>query len=176
MANNVVILIKFLSLFVLILAASSDAGGIAVYWGQDVDEGTLEETCASGNYTFVNIAFLSAFGNDTDPVLNLAGHCVTLNNGCAILSSDIKSCQDNNISLFDYIWVQFYNNPPCQYTTGNVVGLQNSWDVWTSKVPATSILLGLPAAPNASNNGSGFILPSKLISDVLPAIKNSTKY
>ena len=100
MASNVVIVLAFLSLSVLILAVSSDAtSGIAIYWGQNGDEGTLNETCASGNYAFVNMAFLAAFGNGTTPVLNLAGHCNPQNNGCAILSSDIKSCQAKNIKV-----------------------------------------------------------------------------
>ncbi|TKY51366.1 Acidic endochitinase [Spatholobus suberectus] len=237
MASNVVILLPFLSLCVIVLAVCSDASGnIAVYWGQNGIEGTLEETYASGNYAFVNIAFLAAFGNGTTPTLNLAGHCATLNNGCVTLSSDIRSCQVNNIKvmlsiggatfenytltspedarqfsmylwnnflggqsssrplgdaywnelarnlsgyssqnkkvyltaapqcvftdtslgsslntgLFDYVWVQFYSNPPCQYTTGNVVNLQNSWQLWNSKVPAAKIFLGLPATLNAS--------------------------
>ncbi|KAL2324589.1 hypothetical protein Fmac_023647 [Flemingia macrophylla] len=278
MAPNVIILLPFLSLCVMVvLAVCSDAGGISVYWGQNGIEGTLEETCAFGNYAFVNLAFLAAFGNGTAPALNLAGHCVTSNNGCASLSSDIRSCQAKNIkvmlsiggatfqnysltstedawqvalylwnnflggqstsrplgdavldgidfvieggqgqywdvlarnlsgyssqnkkvyltaapqcvfpdadlgtalnsSLFDYVWVQFYNNPPYQYTTGNVVYLLNSWQLWTSKVPVAKIFLGLPAALNASNNGSGFIPPSILISEVLPVVKNSTNY
>lgn len=277
-SNYVVILPAFLSLFVLILTVCSEAGGIAVYWGQNGNEGTLEETCASGNYAFVNIAFPAAFGNDTVPVLNLAGHCDPSNNGCAILSSDIRSCQSRNIKvmlciggatsqnytlaspedarqvatylwnnflggksssrplrdavldeidfvieggktqywdelarnlsgysnqskkvyltaspqcvfpdaclgtalntgIFDYVWTQFYNNPPCQYTTGNVVNLLNSWGEWTSKTPSTAkIFLGLPASPNASSTNTGFIPLSELISEVLPTIKNSTKY
>ncbi|KAJ1385393.1 Glycoside hydrolase family 18, catalytic domain [Sesbania bispinosa] len=277
MASNVVILLAFLSLSVLILAVCLDAGEIAIYWGQNGKEGTLEETCASGNYDFVNIAFLAAFGNGTTPVLNLAGHCVPSNNGCVNLSSDIRSCQSRDIKvmlsiggstfenytltsaedarqlatylwnnflggqsslrpfgdavldgidfvieggqaqhwdelarnlsgysnqskkvyltaapqcvfpdaclgsalstgLFDFVWTQFYNNPSCQYTTGNVVNLLNSWEEWTSKTPAAKIFLGLPAAPNASTTNAGFIPPSELISEVLPAIKNSTKY
>ena len=71
----------------------SEAGGISIYWGQNGGEGTLAETCATGNYKFVNIAFLSSFGNGQPPVLNLAGHCVPTNGWCASLSSDVKSCQ-----------------------------------------------------------------------------------
>lgn len=99
-SNYVVILPAFLSLFVLILTVCSEAGGIAVYWGQYRQQGTLEETCASGSYAFVNIAFLFAFGNGTVPVLNLAGHCApSINNGCANLSSEIMSCQSKNIKV-----------------------------------------------------------------------------
>jgi chitinase len=51
------------------------AGGISVYWGQNGGEGTLADTCATGNYKFVNLAFLVTFGNGQTPELNLAGHC-----------------------------------------------------------------------------------------------------
>lgn len=67
--------------------------------------------------------------------------------------------------LFDFVWVQFYNNPPC---------LEDAWKQWTSDIPATQIFLGLPAAPAAA--GSGFIPVADLTSKVLPAITNSGKY
>nr|KYP74830.1 Acidic endochitinase [Cajanus cajan] len=247
MAPNLIILLPLLSLYMMVLAACSDASGIAVYWGQNGMEGTLEETCASGNYAFVNIAFLAAFGNGTAPALNLAG--ATFQNYTLTSPEDARQVAvylwDNflggqsssrplgdavldgidfvieggqvqywdelarnlsgyssqnkkvyltaapqpqcvfpdadlgtalNTGLCDYVWVQFYNNPPCQYTTGNVVYLQNSWLLWTSKVPVAKIFLGLPAALNASNNGSGYIPPSILTSEVLPVVKNSTNY
>lgn len=79
-----------------------------------------------------------------------------------------------NTGLFDYVWVQFYNNPPCQYTSGNLTNLDKSWKLWTSAIRAKNIMLGLPAAPDAA--GSGFIPPTDLISQVLPAIKASAKY
>ncbi|KAG6575129.1 hypothetical protein SDJN03_25768, partial [Cucurbita argyrosperma subsp. sororia] len=41
------------------------------------------------NYQFVNVAFLSSFGNGQAPVLNLASHCNPDNNGCAFLSSEL---------------------------------------------------------------------------------------
>ncbi|XP_059634283.1 hevamine-A-like [Cornus florida] len=264
----------FLSLLMLILAPSSDAGGIAIYWGQNGNEGTLAETCATGNYDFVNVAFLATFGNGQTPMINLAGHCDPYSNACTGLSSDIKSCQAKGIKvilsigggagsysltssedakqvatylwnnflggqsssrplgsavldgidfdieggtsqhwddlarylsayskrgkkvyltaapqcpfpdawiggalktgLFDNVWVQFYNNPPCQYSSGDVTNLEDAWKQWTSDIPATKIFLGLPAAPEAA--GSGFIPVPDLTSQVLPAIKGSAKY
>uniref|UniRef100_A0A8R7V1Z1 chitinase n=1 Tax=Triticum urartu TaxID=4572 RepID=A0A8R7V1Z1_TRIUA len=77
----------------------SEAGGIFIYWGQNGGEGTLAETRATGNCKFVNIAFLSAFGNGQPPVLNLAGHCDPTNGGYANLSSDIKSCQSRGVKV-----------------------------------------------------------------------------
>ncbi|KAM5557431.1 hevamine-A-like [Rosa sericea] len=262
----------------LLLAIGSNAGGIAIYWGQNGNEGTLAQTCASGNYKFVNIAFLSSFGNGRTPTINLAGHCDPSSNGCTKFSSQIKSCQARGIKvilsigggwggtggyslassedarqvgaylwnnflgghsssrplgdavldgvdfdieggddqywddlarylsahskkggkkvyltaapqcpfpdvyignalktgLFDYVWVQFYNNPPCQYTSGDVTNLEDAWKQWTSAIPAQKIFLGLPAAPQAA--GSGFIPAAALTSQVLPGIKNSAKY
>ncbi|KAL3829704.1 hypothetical protein ACJIZ3_018506 [Penstemon smallii] len=265
---------SFLPLLLLMLVAGSEAGGIAIYWGQNGNEGTLADTCATGNYQHVILAFLSSFGNGQKPMLNLAGHCDPYSNGCTKLSSEIKSCQAKGIKvllsigggaggyslvstadarqlavylwnnflggksssrplgeaildgidfdietgnsqhwdelakfiygyskrgkkvyltaapqcpfpdasvggalktgLFDYVWVQFYNNPPCQYTSGDVASLEDSWKTWTSSIPATKIYLGLPAAPDAA--GSGFIPVADLTSAVLPAIKGSTKY
>ncbi|CAK9134357.1 unnamed protein product [Ilex paraguariensis] len=264
----------FITLVMVILVVGSDAGGIAIYWGQNGNEGTLAETCATENYRFVNLAFLSTFGNGQTPMINLAGHCDPYSNGCTGLSSDIKSCQAKGIKvmlsigggagsyslassadarqvatylwnnflggqsssrplgeavldgidfdieggtsqhwdelarylsgyskrgkkvyltaapqcpfpdawvggaletgLFDYVWVQFYNNPPCQYSSGAVADLEDSWKQWTSAIPATKIFLGLPAAPDAA--GSGFIPVPDLTSQVLPAIKDSAKY
>ncbi|XP_027098235.1 acidic endochitinase-like [Coffea arabica] len=265
----------FLSLLViLILVVQSEGGGIAIYWGQNGNEGTLAETCASGNYHIVNLAFLSTFGGGRTPMINLAGHCDPYSNACVGLSADIKACQAKGIKvilsigggvvsysldssgdarqvatylwnnflgghsstrplgdavldgidfdieggssehwdelarylsrysnrgkkvfltaapqcpfpdqwvggalktgLFDYVWVQFYNNPPCQYTSGELSNLENSWKQWTSSIHSTKTFIGLPAAPDAA--GSGFIPVNNLTSQVLPAIKGSTKY
>ncbi|XP_062226771.1 hevamine-A-like [Phragmites australis] len=258
------------------LAAGARAGDIAIYWGQNGNEGTLAQTCATGNYKFVNVAFLPTFGKDQTPVLNLAGHCNPATNGCTGVGADIKSCQRLGIKvllsigggggsyglsstgdarkvaeylwnnylggtspsrplgdavldgidfdiesggsmywddlarflkaysrrsgskpvylaaapqcpfpdaslgralttgLFDYVWVQFYNNPPCQYSSSaGVGGLARAWAQWTS-IPAGRVFLGLPAAPQAA--GSGFVTASDLVSQVLPVVKNSTKY
>uniref|UniRef100_A0A0V0IJS7 chitinase n=1 Tax=Solanum chacoense TaxID=4108 RepID=A0A0V0IJS7_SOLCH len=75
--------------------------------------------------------------------------------------------------LFDYVWVQFYNNPPCQYSGGSVENLKSYWNKWTA-IQAGKIFLGLPAAPGAA--GSGFIPSDVLVSQVLPAISGSPKY
>ena len=76
--------------------------------------------------------------------------------------------------LFDYVWVQFYNNPPCQYNPSQIGNLVDAWKQWTSNIPANKIFLGLPASPAAA--GSGFIPVADLTSKVLPAIKGSAKY
>lgn len=264
----------FLSLLLLLLAVGSNAGGIAVYWGQNGNEGTLRETCATGNYDYVILAFLATFGNGQTPMINLAGHCDPYSNGCTGLSSDIESCQAKGVKVilslggaagsysltstadarsvatylwnnflggqsssrplgaavldgidfdieggtnqhwgelarflsayssqgkkvyitaapqcpfpdawigdalktgvFDNVWVQFYNNPPCQYTAGDVGNLEDAWNQWTSDIRATKIFLGLPASPEAA--GSGFIPVADLKSKVMPIIKGSDKY
>ncbi|OEL16983.1 Acidic endochitinase [Dichanthelium oligosanthes] len=85
--------------FLVAFAAVSSAGKVAVYWGQGSGDGTLAETCASGLYDFVNIAFVSAFGNGQPPVLNLGGHCDPGAGTCAVYSDDIKSCQASGVKV-----------------------------------------------------------------------------
>ncbi|KAK8691287.1 hypothetical protein V6N13_074802 [Hibiscus sabdariffa] len=274
MAIKSAISLAFISSVILVLVSGIEAGGIAIYWGQNGNEGTLADTCATGSYDFVNIAFLPTFGNDQTPMIDLADHCDPCSNRNTNLSSDIKSCQAKGIKvmlsigggagsyylsssndarqvatylwnnflggqsasrpfgdavldgidfdievgtkrhwddlarylsgyskrgtkvyltaapqcpfpdawvggalktgLFDYVWVQFYNNPPCQYADGDIANLENAWKQWIADVPATKIFLGLPASPEAAS--SGFIPVSDLTSKVLPAIKGSAKY
>ncbi|XP_020210625.1 hevamine-A [Cajanus cajan] len=258
-------------LFFSTLVSTSHGGGIAIYWGQNGNEGTLAEACATGKYTHVNIAFLNTFGNSQTPQMNLAGHCNPATNSCTKFSPEIKDCQSKGIkvllsigggvgsyslssvedarnvssflwntflggksssrplgdavldgidfdielgstqnydhlarflkayskrvylsaapqcpipdrflgtaldtALFDFVWVQFYNNPPCQYANGNISNLVSSWNRWTSTVPAGKFFLGLPAAPAAA--GSGFVPADVLTSQILPVIKKSPKY
>jgi chitinase len=78
--------------------------------------------------------------------------------------------------LFDYVWVQFYNNGRCQYSNGDVHKLLNSWNTWVSSIKGrtTKFFIGLPAAPAAAR--SGYIPPSTLKSRVLPEARRSWKY
>jgi len=261
----------------MILALSIDKSysvGVAIYWGQNGLEGTLANTCATGNYAYVNIAFLPIFGDDRTPEINLGDHCDPRNNGCVHVSDNITYCQAQGIKvllsigggvgnyslsspsdakktakylwknflggrsanrplgpavldgvdfdielggnlywdelarnlykyslrgrkvylsaapqcpfpdfsqgealatgLFDYVWIQFYNNPQCGYSEGDVSRILSSWKQWTSSAPATVMFLGLPAAPQAA--GNGFVPVSVLTSQVLPVIKGSAKY
>ncbi|KAE7999419.1 hypothetical protein FH972_003852 [Carpinus fangiana] len=232
-------------LLLVVLINGSQAGVITVYWGQNGNEGTLADACATGNYGIVNIAFLSTFGNGQTPLINLAGHCDPASNGCTGLSSDIKACQNQGIKvmlsigggadsrplgdavldgidfdieggtsqhwdelakalsefsqqkkvyltaapqcpfpdawlgtaldtgLFDYVWIQFYNNAPCEYS-GNADNLKSYWNNQWTTIQAGQIFLGLPAAPEAA--GSGYIPSDVLNNDVLPSIKGSSKY
>ncbi|PRQ58339.1 putative glycosidase [Rosa chinensis] len=99
MAPKLGISLAFLISVTLALQIGANAAGIAIYWGQNGNEGTLEETCATGNYDYVNIAFLSTFGNGQTPMINLAGHCDPSTNGCTGLSSNIKSCQAKGVKV-----------------------------------------------------------------------------
>ncbi|KAF8412166.1 hypothetical protein HHK36_000124 [Tetracentron sinense] len=95
-AQSLVLLLSFL---IVALVKQSHGAGIAVYWGQDSGEGTLADACATGNYAYVNIAFLTTFGNGQTPVLNLAGHCDPSSNTCTSLSNDIRACQSQGIKV-----------------------------------------------------------------------------
>ncbi|KAL1565530.1 chitinase [Salvia divinorum] len=264
-----------LLLFLLVAAAApfSDGCGITVYWGQNGFEGTLQEACATNNYKYVAVAFLTTFGYGQTPVLNLAGHCDPPSGTCTKFASEISFCQSQGIKvllslggaignygisspedaqqvaaylydsylsgfggplgnaaldgvdfdieypistlhwddlaraiaaystpgrkiylsaapqciipdrnldvaiktgLFDYVWVQFYNNPPCDYS-GGAASLIKSWNDWSSLLPAgNELFLGLPASPLAA--GSGYITPEQLKSEILPVIRQSANY
>ncbi|KAJ0972704.1 hypothetical protein J5N97_020663 [Dioscorea zingiberensis] len=43
--------------------------------------------------------------------------------------------------LFDYVWVQFYNNSPCQYT-GSTGNLAAAWKQWLTIDPREGGILG----------------------------------
>lgn len=276
MANKPMLVAFFLALsFLGMRVGTSNPGYISIYWGQNVDEDSLSLACDTGNYKYINIAFLVKFGSGSTPVLNLAGHCDpgSSGTGCASLSSEIEYCQskgiemflslgggtgNNDISsvddanqvatylwnnylggqsssrplgsavldgidfdiegnsspnhyddlakalksysssvllsaapqciypdahlsvainsgLFDYVWVQFYNNPNrCNYASDNVDGFTDAWNQW-AQVSATKVFLGLPASPSATNNG-GYIPPNTLISSVIPIVKKSEKF
>ncbi|XP_028791164.1 acidic endochitinase-like [Neltuma alba] len=77
----------------------SYAAGIATYWGQHGEEGSLADACNTGNYQFINIAFLSTFGNGQTPQLNLGSHCDPGANTCTVFSSQIKDCQAKGIKV-----------------------------------------------------------------------------
>lgn len=258
-------------LLLLALAFETRGGSIAIYWGQDGREGSLTDTCATGKFKIVNIAFLSTFGSGRKPRINLAGHCDP--NYCQDVSNGIRNCQNRGIKvllsigggtksyslssdddarsladylwnnflgghsnsrplgdavldgidfdieggephyaalakrlseyskqgrkvylaaapqcpfpdywlgsalstgLFDYVWIQFYNNPQCQYTSSNGDKFKNSWKQWTSSISAGQFFIGLPASSAAA--GSGYVQPNELKSQVLPFAKGSAKY
>ncbi|XP_006644469.2 acidic endochitinase-like [Oryza brachyantha] len=81
------------------MVGTSRAGNIAVYWGQNGDEGSLGDACSSGLYAYVMVSFLSTFGNGQTPALNLAGHCDPGSGGCTGLSSDIQTCQSQGVKV-----------------------------------------------------------------------------
>ncbi|XP_027343440.1 hevamine-A-like [Abrus precatorius] len=271
-------LILTLTFLVLVVldTCNAESDDIAIYWGQFDGEGSLSETCATGKYSYVILAFLNIFGNGKTPEINLASHCDPASNGCTMLSTDIKNCQkqgikvllsiggadgdyglassddakkvsdylwnnflggtDNSSSrplgdvildgidfdienstqqhweelarylkshntsrkkvylsaapqcpfpdsemgialdtgVFDYVWIQFYNNPGCEYIQSNVNNLLSSWNEWTTSLKAGKVFLGLPASPAAAD--SRYVPVDLLVSTILPVIKKSPNY
>ncbi|KAI9087889.1 hypothetical protein K1719_030219 [Acacia pycnantha] len=79
--------------------------------------------------------------------------------------------------LFDYIWVQFYNNPPCEYTDdGDTQKLISSWNEWTTTFTATKFYVGLPASPAANYSGGGYVPIDVLNREILPKVETSSKF
>jgi chitinase len=84
---------------ILAALATCHAGDIAVYWGQNDHEVSLSDTCASGNYKFVIVAFIFKFGMGQTPQLDLASHCDPSSGGCKGLTKDIHACQHRGIKV-----------------------------------------------------------------------------
>ena len=99
MAHNALAPLALVLSLLLSVVLHTHAGDIAVYWGQNKDEGTLADACNSGNYKYVIIGFLATFGNNQTPLINLAGHCDPTTNECTSLSGDIKNCQSQGIKV-----------------------------------------------------------------------------
>ncbi|KAF7814276.1 G-type lectin S-receptor-like serine/threonine-protein kinase CES101 [Senna tora] len=278
------IMILPLLFFLPIISFSSTSQDVAVYWGQNGNEGSLNDTCATGKYTIVIIAFLYAFGNNQTPQLNLAGHCdpspsSSSSSPCTDVSSHVRYCQSRgikvilsigggfdtynlsspedarnlsdylwnnflyytddsssssssrplgdstldgidfdveestpfledlaralkshsgetkrvylsaapqcpfpdpplgsvlNTGLFDYVWIQFYNHPPCEYTQGNEENFMRNWNQWTTSLKTTKIFMGLPASQDATP--TGYVPADLLVSKVVPMVKKSENY
>ncbi|CDP17855.1 unnamed protein product [Coffea canephora] len=77
--------------------------------------------------------------------------------------------------LFHYVWVQFYNNPPCQCSAGNTNNFFDSWNPGASYTGVNTLFLGLPAAPEAAPSGS-YITPQELIDQVLPFVESYSNH
>ncbi|RDX99154.1 hypothetical protein CR513_17834, partial [Mucuna pruriens] len=77
--------------------------------------------------------------------------------------------------LFNYLFVQFYNNEECSYTNGNIAPVLASWDKWVNLVPSNnSLFVGVPAGESAA--WLGYIPPDVLNSQVLPYVKQTSNY
>ncbi|XP_045806110.1 acidic endochitinase-like [Trifolium pratense] len=269
-------LVLNLLIITFLVSNADESDNIAIYWGQNDNEGTLTETCATENYSYVIIAFLNKFGNGTTPEINLANHCDPSSDDCTKLSTDIKNCQRKGIKVllsiggadgdyglastddaknvsgylwnkflggnsfsrpfgdaildgidfdiensngkqqyweelaiflkshntstqnvylsaapqcpfpdgqlgvtldtgvFDYVWIQFYNNPGCDYSQRVINDLLDSWKQWTESLMTGKVFLGLPASPAAA--GSGYVPADLLCEIVLPVIRMSSNY
>lgn len=78
--------------------------------------------------------------------------------------------------LLDYVWVQFFDNSPCEYHahTNDTGDLLRSWDTWATSIKAGKLLMGLLAGNETGE--SGYMPPNITIDKVLPVIKNYTLY
>ncbi|KAG6554020.1 hypothetical protein Mapa_004937 [Marchantia paleacea] len=74
--------------------------------------------------------------------------------------------------LVDLVFVQFYNNY-CGYG-GGLDQLVSVWQQWTAALPSAQVFLGLPASPDAA--GSGYVDPSTVTGEIIPAISTASNY
>ncbi|KAM3333917.1 hypothetical protein ACQJBY_028779 [Aegilops geniculata] len=99
MASRALALLQLTATLLVAPLATCHAGSIAVYWGQNDGEASLAETCASGNYEFVILAFLPKFGKGQTPQLDLGSHCDASSGGCKSQSKEIQSCQRGGVKV-----------------------------------------------------------------------------
>ncbi|XP_054788129.1 hevamine-A-like [Prosopis cineraria] len=94
---------------------------------------------------------------------------------CPIPDDSLNTAIETQV--FDYIWVQFYNNPPCEYTDdGDTQKLINSWDQWTTDFTATKFYVGLPASPAANGSAGGYVPIDVLNNEILPVAETNPKF
>nr|KYP44336.1 Basic endochitinase [Cajanus cajan] len=75
--------------------------------------------------------------------------------------------------IFDYVWIKFYNNPQCEFTSKDHSGFKSAWNQWTTSINAGKFFVGLPASHDAAKDG--FVPPRALINQLLPIVR-SPKY
>ena len=95
--RQALLLLLVLTIFPFTIKASL-SGGIAIYWGQNLGDGTLTSTCDTGNYKIVLLAFLNVFGGGRVPSWNFAGHCGDWS-PCTKLEPEIKHCQQKGVKV-----------------------------------------------------------------------------
>ncbi|MCH86581.1 acidic endochitinase [Trifolium medium] len=148
-------LVLNLLIITFLVSNAVESDNIAIYWGQNDNEGTLTETCATENYSYVIIAFLNKFGNGTTPEINLANHCDPSSDDCAKLSTHIKNCQRKGIKVLlsiggadgdyglastddaknvsDYLWNQFLGGNSFSRPFGDAILDGIDFDIENSK-------------------------------------------
>ncbi|KAL6638467.1 hypothetical protein ACP70R_023962 [Stipagrostis hirtigluma subsp. patula] len=89
---------------------------------------------------------------------------------CPYPDATLKGALRDREVKFDYVWVQFFNNPTCD-AAGGMANLSVSWDRWTGDVSSASVFLGLPASPQAAD--TGYVTPEALASQVLPVVNGA---
>ncbi|RHN50591.1 putative chitinase [Medicago truncatula] len=195
-----------LSISLTLFFQSTNAGDLVIYWGQDNGDGSLRDTCNTGLFNIVNIAFLSTFGSGRQPQLNLAGHCNPPN--CKNLRDSINICQSRGIKvmlsiggedrntysfsspedanqLADYIWNNFLGvllnccsivPGACNFVSNNPTSFKNSWSQWINSMSTKKVFVGLPASSSNAAPSGGFVEAQDLINQLLPIVKPSPKY
>ncbi|KAI9110275.1 hypothetical protein K1719_018717 [Acacia pycnantha] len=75
--------------------------------------------------------------------------------------------------VFDYVWVQFFENYSCEYSEVNTIQFFKAWQQWEISLygSKSKLFLGLTAS-----QGSGYVPVDLLISEVLPIVKESPNY
>ncbi|OKL64357.1 Endochitinase 2 [Talaromyces atroroseus] len=124
-------------------------------WDFDIEANPGED---NSNYQYLISTLRSNFDSDPDNTYYITGAPQ-----CPIPEPNMQSMIEN--SKFDYLWIQFYNNPGCSTNSGTNYG------DWISNIANTSsadakLFIGVPAgelAANGQTSGEVYYLePSEL--------------
>jgi chitinase len=168
------------------LSSASDAKSVATYLWDNFLGGDSSSSSLSLRVRPFSSAVLDGIDFSTSRLVShlddLAKSLKSLGGGTLVLTA-APQCPYPDASLgaalatglFDYVWVQFYNNPRCDYQqSGDVSTLRASWNKWTQFLPSASVFLGLPASQDAA--ASGYIDPKAFVSRVLPVVDGSANF
>jgi chitinase len=131
----------------------------------------IENAVGSQYYPFLISMLRSYFLADPDH-----NYYITGAPQCSIPEPNMQTIIGN--STFDYLWVQFYNNPSCSHP--NLLNY-NSWVDLIKDTPSAGakVFLGLPASPLAANGyptGSQYYWEPRSLAPVIKAYQNDSAW
>ncbi|TAQ91045.1 hypothetical protein B7494_g667 [Chlorociboria aeruginascens] len=130
--------------------------GDAYVDGWDLD---VENPDGANYYQYLVDELRTSFSNTTNPYyISSAPQCYFESNG-----EDYNLGPSIQNSVYDYLFIQFYDNPSCEAfpTDGSF-----NYDKWATYIQGTDsktakLLIGLPASPVAADS-AGYVPPEKL--------------
>ncbi|KAL3698221.1 hypothetical protein R1sor_012297 [Riccia sorocarpa] len=78
-------------------------------------------------------------------------------------------------TLADFVFVQFYNNPGCDFRSGSDAVVK-AYQQWTNGLPKAQVFMGLLASSSTTSSDKGFVESGAFKNSILPKIKSIGNY